>query len=174
VIFVTGIGLLPLIDISVALVSPWLLRMPIAQITAILNIYNPVKTAMKFGVFQLLKALQIYIPFALQKAYNDIGVGDLGRFVSRKRANMEINDHALFGQCMKKRRKELDLTQEDLAKLVGCAMISIQSIEAGRRRPSKQMAELIARQLDIPESKRQDFIRFARTGSERYEQNTSA
>ena len=67
-----------------------------------------------------------------------------------------------FGQWLKKRRKVLDLTQAELAKRVGCAVITIQKIEANERRPSKQMSGLLAEHLDIPGEERQEFVRFAR------------
>ena len=67
-----------------------------------------------------------------------------------------------FGQWLKKRRKALDLTQAELAKHVGCAVITIQKIEANERRPSKQMSGLLAEHLDIPGEERQEFVRFAR------------
>ena len=54
-----------------------------------------------------------------------------------------------FGQWLKKRRKMLDLTQQELAQQVGCAVITVQKIEADERRPSKQMAELFAKYLEI-------------------------
>ncbi len=66
---------------------------------------------------------------------------------------------------MKKRRKALDLTQVELAQRIGCAVITVQKIEADRRRPSKQMAELLADQLEIPPADIQSFIRFARLNS---------
>ncbi len=69
---------------------------------------------------------------------------------------------ASFGQWIKRRRKELDLTQEELALQVGCSLVLIQKIEAGERRPSKQIAVLLADQLAIPAGERADFIHFAR------------
>lgn len=42
-----------------------------------------------------------------------------------------------FASWLKQRRKALDLTQADLARLVGCAVVTLQKIEEGRRRPSK-------------------------------------
>jgi predicted ATPase/transcriptional regulator with XRE-family HTH domain len=75
---------------------------------------------------------------------------------------MQPKASASFGQWVKKRRKALDLTQIELAKRVGCANISIQKIEANERRPSKQMALLLAEQLGIPGEERQQFVRFAR------------
>ncbi len=80
---------------------------------------------------------------------------------------------AIFGQWLKKRRKALDLTQAEFARQVGCATISIQLMETGKRRPSKQMAESLARQLNIPTEERQDFIRFARTGADEHGLNLS-
>lgn len=80
---------------------------------------------------------------------------------------------ATFGHWLKTRRKTLDLTQAEFARQVGCATISIQLMEAGKRRPSKQMAESLARQLNIPTQERQDFIRFARTGVDEHGLNLS-
>ena len=67
-----------------------------------------------------------------------------------------------FGEWMKKRRKALDLTQLELAKRVGCAVVSIQKIEANELRPSKQLAELLADHLNIPINERLSFVKFAR------------
>ena len=69
-----------------------------------------------------------------------------------------------FGQWLKKRRKALDLTQEELARRVPCAVITLQKIEAGERRPSKQMAERLAESLGIAVDVRPAFVRFAREG----------
>ena len=54
-----------------------------------------------------------------------------------------------FASWLKQRRKALDLTQADLARLVGCAVVTLQKIEEGRRRPSKQVAELLAQHLEV-------------------------
>ena len=67
-----------------------------------------------------------------------------------------------FGGRVKQRRKELDLTQHDLARLVGCAVVTVQKIEEGRRRPSKQVAERLAAQLLIEDQERETFLRLAR------------
>jgi predicted ATPase/DNA-binding XRE family transcriptional regulator len=67
-----------------------------------------------------------------------------------------------FGQWVKGRRKSLDLTQEELAMRVGCSLEMIQKIEAGKRRPSKQMSEQLAASLLIEPSKRAEFLRVAR------------
>ncbi len=68
-----------------------------------------------------------------------------------------------LGAWIKQRRKELDLTQEELALRVGCSLVMIQKIESGERRPSKQIARLLAQQLGVSEAERPDFVRFARS-----------
>lgn len=78
---------------------------------------------------------------------------------------MEAIAPVTFGHWLKKRRKTLDLTQDELAKRVGCATITIQKIEANKRRPSKQMARLLAEQLGISIEEYQVFERFARARS---------
>src|SRR5215210_5394668 len=67
-----------------------------------------------------------------------------------------------FGSWMKARRKLLDLTQAALARQVGCAAVTIKQFESGQRRPSRQIAELLATSLDIPADERDTFIRAAR------------
>ena len=46
-----------------------------------------------------------------------------------------------FGHWLQRRRKALDLTQEELARRVGCAAETLRKIEADARRPSRQIAE---------------------------------
>jgi predicted ATPase/transcriptional regulator with XRE-family HTH domain len=67
-----------------------------------------------------------------------------------------------LGQWIKSRRKALDLTQEELAQRVPCAVITLQKIEANERRPSKQMAERLAEHLGIAAHELPAFVRFAR------------
>jgi predicted ATPase/transcriptional regulator with XRE-family HTH domain len=67
-----------------------------------------------------------------------------------------------FGQWLKQRRKALDLTREDLAGYIGCAAVTINKIEADKRRPSKQIAALLAEHLNIPADEIPAFIQFAR------------
>jgi transcriptional regulator with XRE-family HTH domain len=67
-----------------------------------------------------------------------------------------------FASWLKQQRKALDLTQGDVARLVGCAIVTVQKIEEGRRRPSKQVAELLARHLEIDPAARGAFLRHAR------------
>jgi predicted ATPase/transcriptional regulator with XRE-family HTH domain len=71
-------------------------------------------------------------------------------------------DEASFGHWLKARRKEFDLTQDELARQVGCAAESIRKIEAGAQRPSKQIAERLAHSLGVPVDERAAFVRLAR------------
>jgi predicted ATPase/DNA-binding XRE family transcriptional regulator len=67
-----------------------------------------------------------------------------------------------FGYWVRRRRKALDLTQRELAERVGCALITLKKIEADERRPSPQMAELLAQALAIPVGDHDAFIASAR------------
>jgi predicted ATPase/DNA-binding XRE family transcriptional regulator/Tfp pilus assembly protein PilF len=73
-----------------------------------------------------------------------------------------VNVQSSFGSWLKDRRKLLDLTQEELAMRVGCSLEMIQKIEAGKRRPSKQMSERLAQYLGVESGERTVFVRFAR------------
>jgi len=67
-----------------------------------------------------------------------------------------------FGTWIKRRRKALDLTQKDLADRVGCSTATIHKIEREERRPSRQIAGLLAKVLEIPPEQQLDFIKVAR------------
>jgi len=69
-----------------------------------------------------------------------------------------------FGQWLRARRNALDLTQFELAQRAGCAEDTIGRIEAGTRRPSKQVAAMLAEALGVPSQSHADFVRFAREG----------
>ena len=75
-----------------------------------------------------------------------------------------MNATITFGGWLKARRRVLGLTQTGLAARVGCAAMTIMKIEAGERRPSRQIAELLAEHLAIPEGERTEFVAFARAG----------
>ncbi|MBI5879735.1 MAG: helix-turn-helix domain-containing protein [Chloroflexi bacterium] len=67
-----------------------------------------------------------------------------------------------FGGWLKWQRKVLDLTQDQLAQRAGCARVTIRKIETNEMRPSRQMAELLARALAISVTERATFVEFAR------------
>src|SRR5687767_4301304 len=72
-----------------------------------------------------------------------------------------------FGSWVRRRRKALALTQPELARRVGCAVITIQKIEADQRHPSRQIAERLADQLAIPTDERTVFLQAARADPDR-------
>jgi serine/threonine protein kinase/DNA-binding XRE family transcriptional regulator len=67
-----------------------------------------------------------------------------------------------FGRLVRARRRALDLTQEELARRVACAPITLRKIEYGTLRPSRQIAERLAVALGIPPEERAAFIADAR------------
>lgn len=67
-----------------------------------------------------------------------------------------------FGVWIKRRRKVLGLTQQELAERVGCSVATIIKIEADERRPSRQIADLLVRYLEIPPDQQELFIKVAR------------
>jgi len=67
-----------------------------------------------------------------------------------------------FGAWLEKRRKALDLTREELAQRAGCSVSALRKIETDERRPSKQLATILADCLDIPQEDRPGFLRIAR------------
>jgi len=73
-----------------------------------------------------------------------------------------MDGNASFGYWVRRQRKALDLTQAELARLVGCAEGTIRMIEADARRPSRQIAARLADQLAIAPPDRTTFIRAAR------------
>lgn len=67
-----------------------------------------------------------------------------------------------FGQWIIQRRKELRLQRTQLAALLSCATITLRKIEADERRPSQQLAELLAEHLGLDLQDRISFVRVAR------------
>lgn len=67
-----------------------------------------------------------------------------------------------FGSWMKVRRRQLDITQAELAERASCSLVTIRKIEQNDRRPSKSLAEAMATALAIPTDQITDFVTFAR------------
>lgn len=67
-----------------------------------------------------------------------------------------------FGVWLKQQRIALDLTQGDLARCAGCSVATIRKIEADERRPSRQIASLLADCLEIAPEERATFLKVAR------------
>ncbi len=75
---------------------------------------------------------------------------------------VEHNSPVIFNHWLKHRRKILDMTQGELANRVGCSVGALRKIESGERRPSKQLAGLLAEALELPIEEQPTFIRVAR------------
>ena len=67
-----------------------------------------------------------------------------------------------FGSYVRRRRKALDMTQRELAEVVGCALVTLKKIETDRRRPSPEMAARLAECLAVPEAEHLAFMAAAR------------
>lgn len=67
-----------------------------------------------------------------------------------------------FGAWVTKQRKALDLTREQLARCVGCSVSALRKIEGDERRPSRQLAELLADCLQVAPDQRSTFLHVAR------------
>jgi predicted ATPase/transcriptional regulator with XRE-family HTH domain len=67
-----------------------------------------------------------------------------------------------FGQWLKRRRKALDLTQDQLAREIGCAVGTIRKLEADALQPSREIAGRLAERLGVPTEARANFVAFAR------------
>src|SRR3712207_2798522 len=75
-----------------------------------------------------------------------------------------MDEGVSFGYWLRRRRKALDLTQAELARRVGCSVVTIRKMEADEQRPSKQLAAVLADRLEVPPDERATFIHFARMG----------
>jgi WD40 repeat protein/serine/threonine protein kinase/DNA-binding XRE family transcriptional regulator len=67
-----------------------------------------------------------------------------------------------FGLIVRERRQSLGLTQSELARRVGCAIVTVRKVETDALRPSVQIAERLAFALHIPEAEQIAFVRLAR------------
>ena len=67
-----------------------------------------------------------------------------------------------FGQLVRTHRRELGLTQDELARRVGCAPVTVRKVEYDDLRPSVQIAERLAMALNLPLEERAAFVRLAR------------
>lgn len=73
-----------------------------------------------------------------------------------------LEESVSFGDWVRQRRRQLDITQAELARRIGCATITVRKIEQDERRPSPQMAELLAENLAILQKEREAFLLRAR------------
>src|SRR5262245_54898645 len=73
-----------------------------------------------------------------------------------------MEEFVSFGEWVRRRRKMLDFTRAALAHRVACSAVTIKKIERDERRPSLQIAERLAEQLQIPEPDREKFLQMSR------------
>jgi predicted ATPase/class 3 adenylate cyclase/DNA-binding XRE family transcriptional regulator len=75
-----------------------------------------------------------------------------------------MREPTTFAAWLRARRQALDLTQEALAERVGCSGEMIRKLEAGRARPSQQLAALLVAGLAVPPPEQPTFVQWARGG----------
>jgi predicted ATPase/DNA-binding CsgD family transcriptional regulator/transcriptional regulator with XRE-family HTH domain len=71
------------------------------------------------------------------------------------------DSHSTFGQWLKRRRRALQLTQDELAARVGYTGASLQKLEQELRRPSQTLATLLANALELADEERAHFFQLA-------------
>ena len=67
-----------------------------------------------------------------------------------------------LGYWLRRRRKALDLTQDELARRVGVAEVTLRKLEADERRPSNEIAQRLADALLLAPDERATFLQVAR------------
>jgi len=73
-----------------------------------------------------------------------------------------VVEHPPFGEWLKKQRRGLDLSRQQLADQVGCAEVTLRRIEGGTLKPSRELASNLLVKVGIPQNKIEQWIRFAR------------
>ena len=73
-----------------------------------------------------------------------------------------MTDTYSFGEWLKQRRKQLKLTQREVATAVYCSTAMIKKIEADERQPSAELAQALGKTLQIPTDQHDVFVEIAR------------
>jgi predicted ATPase/DNA-binding XRE family transcriptional regulator len=68
-----------------------------------------------------------------------------------------------FGGWLRQRRSELGITRDELSERLGFSLALLAKLESGERRPSHQIALLLADYFGIPVDEREAFVLFARS-----------
>jgi predicted ATPase/DNA-binding CsgD family transcriptional regulator/DNA-binding XRE family transcriptional regulator len=78
--------------------------------------------------------------------------------------SLPAGDPAEFGTWLKGRRQAFGYTRKELAWCAGCSVETMRKIEAGMRRPSRQVIELLARCLEVPQEEQAALLHLAHAG----------
>lgn len=77
---------------------------------------------------------------------------------------VRLSQRLNFAAWLKHRRTELNVTRDELCAQVGFSFDLLRKLETGKRRPSSQVAYLLADYFHIPPEDREAFVIFARSG----------
>src|SRR6478735_8485284 len=87
----------------------------------------------------------------------------LGASLNHKDTSEGAMDEAkVFGRLLRGHRKACDLTQAALARQAACALDTVKKIEAGTRRPSRELVAQFAQVLSLVGDERAAFLGAAR------------
>ena len=75
---------------------------------------------------------------------------------------MSSRSHVSFAVWLRRHRREAGISRDELAERAACSSITLQKIESGERRPSRQLALILAQVFGIPDDEREAFVAFAR------------
>ncbi|MEP6776638.1 MAG: AAA family ATPase, partial [Chloroflexota bacterium] len=75
-----------------------------------------------------------------------------------------MNYGITFGAWLKERRKAQGISHDEFADRIACSRIALLKMESEERRPSRQMALLLAQYFQIPADEHEAFVTFARAG----------
>lgn len=70
----------------------------------------------------------------------------------------------IFGSWLRQRRNELGVSQEQFSEHLDISYSTLRKLESGERRPSGQIAYLLADYFSVPADEREAFVAYARTG----------
>src|SRR6266508_2188635 len=104
----------------------------------------------------------VYFVRRLDYTTDQIRAGVAQRHKKRYSLGRDTLQEVSFGEWLKRRRRALDLTQEQFAQQINCSTSALRKIEAEERRPSEQIVERLAEIFNIPQAERTPFLRFAR------------
>lgn len=74
-----------------------------------------------------------------------------------------MNNDLTFGDWLKRRRAALGVTQEQFAERIGVSPAMLRKLESGERRPSIQVASLLADYFRVAADEREAFVAYARS-----------